>query len=309
VKGIDVLIETGQHNRIQFNNLSILPNAEMGDPEYLAKFKMSTVCSNIINIHGTKEVYEDDVPETQHIVIQTYSMSAEDWRAARAISWMISFLYFDKLFQIPIQLVRELGNVKYRHIFEAFMKVQAGEYPILAEIRDFFLREAQSIQSGGVEYTFSQQWLGVYWPADEYAYIQITESKRFDELNSEVNSLLVRMLGPSALDDNIEIISDAVKINHSLISQPYIDKDTVVNIRFNIIEHWRGICSGIAVPLERGSYSYLIPRSRYCYQDFQKWCREIVWWGNKKGAYLYPALLAGDQESAAGNRIELAGHY
>src|SRR6185369_9574486 len=30
VKGVDTLIENGQHNRIQFNNLSILPNAEMG---------------------------------------------------------------------------------------------------------------------------------------------------------------------------------------------------------------------------------------------------------------------------------------
>ena len=35
--GVDDLIRAGQHNRIQFNNLSILPNAEMGDPEYLQK--------------------------------------------------------------------------------------------------------------------------------------------------------------------------------------------------------------------------------------------------------------------------------
>ena len=34
VEGVRLLIETGQHNRIQFNNLSILPNAEMGAPAY-----------------------------------------------------------------------------------------------------------------------------------------------------------------------------------------------------------------------------------------------------------------------------------
>jgi len=309
VNGIDVLIEAGQHNRIQFNNLSILPNAEMGDPAYLAKFKMVTVCSNIINIHGTKEVYEDDVPETQQVVIQTYSMSSKDWRVARAISWMISFLYFDKLFQIPIQLVREIGNVPYRHIFEGFMNVESNVYPVLAEIRDFFLREAQSIQDGGVEYVFSQKWLGIYWPADEYAYIQITESKRFAELNSEVNSLLVRMLGSSPLDEHIEIISDALKINHSLISQPYVDKDIIFKTQFNIIEHWRGICSGVAVPLARGSYSYLIPRSRYFYDDLQTWCKEIVWWGNKKGAYLYPALVKGSPELPSEGGVELAGNH
>ena len=34
VRGVDTLISSGQHNRIQFNNLSILPNAEMADPAY-----------------------------------------------------------------------------------------------------------------------------------------------------------------------------------------------------------------------------------------------------------------------------------
>ena len=38
------------------------------------------------------------------------------------------------------------------------------------------------------------------------------------------------------------------------------------------------------------------------YDDFQKWCREIVWWGNKKGAYLY-------SPRSAVVTPELAGHY
>src|SRR6185437_455091 len=53
-EGVSRVIENGQHNRIQFNNLSILPNAEMGDPEYQRKFGMVTVESKIINIHGER---------------------------------------------------------------------------------------------------------------------------------------------------------------------------------------------------------------------------------------------------------------
>ena len=34
---VSTIIDNGQHNRIQFNNLSVLPNAEMGDPEYQKK--------------------------------------------------------------------------------------------------------------------------------------------------------------------------------------------------------------------------------------------------------------------------------
>ena len=45
-----------------------------------------------------------------------------------------------------------------------------------------------------------------------------------------------------------------------------------------------------------------IDRTSKPYDDFQTWCREIVWWGNKKGAYLY-------SPTAAVITRELAGHY
>ena len=45
-----------------------------------------------------------------------------------------------------------------------------------------------------------------------------------------------------------------------------------------------------------------IDRTSKPYDDFQKWCREIVWWGNKKGAYLYAP-------NATAITPELAGHY
>jgi len=46
----------------------------------------------------------------------------------------------------------------------------------------------------------------------------------------------------------------------------------------------------------------VVDRASKPYDDFQKWCREIVWWGNKKGAYLY-------SPRSAAITPELAGHY
>ncbi|MBN2752315.1 MAG: cobalamin-dependent protein, partial [Rhodospirillaceae bacterium] len=165
--GISGLIENGQHNRVQFNNLSILPNAEMGDPAYREKFGMQTVTSEIINFHGQRCTMDDDVPEMQVLVVSTTSMPPDDWRRTRAYSWLVGFLHFDKLVQIPVMVTRQLGGISYAEIFDAFMDVQAAEFPVLAEIRDFFLAEAASIQNGGPEYVFSEEWLGIFWPADE----------------------------------------------------------------------------------------------------------------------------------------------
>ncbi len=169
VQGVDQLIVSGQHNRIQFNNLSILPNAEMGDPAYQAGYGMVTVESKIINIHGERIELDDDVPEVQDLVVATAAMPAADWRRTRVFCWMIALLHFDKLFH---------------NLLDYWRKVRGGE-------------QAQLVEA------------------------------------------------PTAVD---------------------------------------------------------IDRTSKPYDDFQKWCREIVWWGNKKGAYLYAPR-------AVQITPELAGHY
>ena len=308
IEGVNTLINTGQHHRIQFNNLSILPNAEMGDPEYLKKYKMKTVSSEIINIHGSKVVLEDDAPEIQDVVIETYSMSSNDWLRTRAISWMISFLYFDKLVQIPILLQHELSGLSYKEIFESFMNVSSEEYPIIAGIRDFFIEEARHIQNGGVEFHYSDEWLGIYWPADEFVYIRLTSENKIDIFYKEIDNLFTSFHKNSPRKYSLDIILEAILINHALVSQPFISNDIVVHSKFNIIEYWKGICEGQSVALNKGSYSYNLMRSQRNYTDFSQWCKEVVWWGNKKGAYLYP-ISRNDDVSSSNLTTELAGHH
>src|SRR5207237_1402876 len=129
--GIGQVIDNGQHNRIQFNNLSILPNAEMGDPEYQKKYGMVTIETKIINIHGSlKDTEEEEIAEVQDLVVATASMPHEDWARTRALCWMTALLHFDKVMQIPIVLVRDLCDVGYREIFEAFMGSRADRFPV-----------------------------------------------------------------------------------------------------------------------------------------------------------------------------------
>ena len=42
----------------------------------------------------------------------------------------------------------------------------------------FFEREALSMQQGGPEYVYSKDWLGIYWPADEYVFIKLTAENK-----------------------------------------------------------------------------------------------------------------------------------
>lgn len=300
VSGVDQLMESGQHNRIQFNNLSILPNTEMGDPEYQKKYGMVTVESEIINIHGERVDLDDDVPEVQQLVVATATMPPEDWRRIRAFCWMTALLHFDKLLQIPLIVARETAGVHYQDMIEAFMRVDAGSSPLLADIRDFFLMEARRIQTGGAEYVYSSEWLGIYWPADEYTFIKLTAENKLDDFYREAGTLLTNLVREHNPVAPLDVLEDALILNRRLLKQPFVRDNDVVHARYDIMRFCRGILNGEKAPMRRVPTVVEIDRACEVRDDFQTWCREVVWWGNKKGAYLY------------GNRVldwQLAGHY
>jgi radical SAM superfamily enzyme YgiQ (UPF0313 family) len=299
--GVDKLMRLGQHNRIQFNNLTILPNAEMGHPDYLEKFEMKTTQSEIINIHGTREEFPDDVPEVQQLVISTYSLSPEDWRKTRMFGWMAAFLHFNKLLQIPMTVACELGGVSYRDIIEAFLSVTEDEYPVSYSVHKFFKSEALSMQNGGPEYVYSEEWLGIHWPADEFMFIRLTADGKLQDFYEEAARLLLTLMRERwpMLEAAVQ---EAIKLNAALISQPFVKDDIVMSSRYNIIEFWDGLRKGHPVPLAEKPSQLLIERSKSYYPYLLDWCREVVWWGNKKGAYLYLNRLAPVE-------AQLAGHY
>ncbi len=97
-------------------------------------------------------------------------------------------------------------------------------------------------------------------------------------------------------------MQDAVAVNGALVSQPFVKDDIAVSINHDIVGFCRGIREGRPKPLERRQTTIEIRRSASYHADFNAWCREVVWWGNKKGAYLYGARLVAVER-------QLAGHF
>lgn len=298
--GVSTVIENGQHNRIQFNNLSILPNAEMGDPEYQKKFGMEIIESTIINIHGSLSETKEEIPETQQLVVATSSMPRSDWVRTRAFCWMTAFLHFDKVLQIPLIIVREASKVSYRQLLEAFIDDRSSKYPILSGIKAFFEDEACKIQSGGPEYCHSEEWLDIFWPADEYALIKLCKENTLADFYAECEDLLSGFLISKSIELPDNLLHEAVELNRNLIKLPFQKENLEFDTSSNIWEFYRGVLTGEHVDLASRSCVNRIDRTTVTYGTWEDWYREVIWYGNKKGAYLY------------GNEAvdrEIAGHY
>jgi len=91
-------------------------------------------------------------------------------------------------------------------------------------------------------------------------------------------------------------------LNRALVRQPFVRDDLVMRLNYDLLGYWNAARNAENATLVARPTVETIDRSSKPYDDFQAWCREVVWWGNKKGAYLY------DKRPNAVEK-ELAGHY
>lgn len=308
--GVSKVIESGQHNRIQFNNLSILPNAEMGSQDYQERYGMQVVETEVVNIHGELIDSDREVTETQQLVVATHAMPKADWVRTRAFCWMAGLLHFDKVLQIPLVIVQKLCAVSYRELIEVFSDgtfaglngATPGMFPVLAEIREFFNAKAKDIQGGGREYCHSRDWLNIWWPADEYILIKLCVDNKLEQFYMEATAAFELLLKSKALLVDPCIIAEAIHLNRSLLKTPFQTEDLDLQLSFNIWEYYRAAVLGTPIALESTPSNYHVDRTGECWNTWEDWYRKVIWYGNKKGAYLY-------SNAPVEPEIQLAGHF
>ena len=284
VEGVSTLIEMGQHNRIQFSNLSILPNAEMGDVEYQKKYGLEMVETKQINTHGSLGEWVDNIYETQELVIATNTLSRDDWIKCRSFGFMVALLHFDKLLQIPWIIMNVNYGVQYKNMVEGVMQAST---PVLSQAAKFFIDKARDIQTGGAEYCESEEYLKIFWPADEYFFIELVKEGMLEDFYAESLDIMLNILKDSGHKDYDRIIREAVAFNKNLIKVPFVDTDIDVELNYNIWDVFRANLIGEGIQIEEGTYNYTIDRSTKSWHTWDDWYRKVVWYGNKKGAYLY----------------------
>ena len=286
ITGVSSTIKSGQHNRIQFNNLSILPNAEMGEAEYQKNFGLNIVETKIINIHGSL-AEADEIYEAQHLVVGTNTMPQADWVRARIFSWVTSLLYFDKLLQIPFIMMHKMSNASFKELIEIFIDDNITS-PILSQIRSFFADKAIDIQNGGVEYFESKKWLNIWWPADELILINLCAENKLSSFYKEAEQIIVHFLDHKKFIEYLPVLRESIFLNQNLLKLPFQDKNLTIQLSYNIWDVYQAALKGESTPIKKGNFCYQIDRVSAKWLSWEDWCREVVWYGNKKGAYLNP---------------------
>ena len=149
-----------------------------------------------------------------------------------------------------------------------------------------FEEKAVQIQNGGIEYCESAEWLNITWLADELALIKLSTGGKMQDFFAEAEKRLIAFTANSSTISS-EVISQAVSLNQDLMKQPFVNQDKVLDCDYNIWEVYRAALKGEHLGLCKGRYSYTVDRTSLNWNSWEDWCREVIWYGNKRGDYIY----------------------
>lgn len=286
---VDALITHGQHHRIQFSNLTVLPNAELAGPSMRERYGLKTVQTRIATCWSMQGP-ADPLPELQELVVGTTAMPPEDWIRTRVLAWGTVLFHCHKLLQLPHVLLHRLSGVSFRRLLEALCNQDSPAFPVLSEIRRRLLAAARGIQAGIPEYISDPRLPGIWLPPDDLSltllHVTGTLPGLFSEAYEVLHSLLVDSGAASESASGAAsevaacrestafrlpagVLEDSIALSQCLITgvgEPLRGTEKGLVLRFNLWEVFLGQIEGRDAPLRPGRFAHALTESSDFYR-------------------------------------------
>jgi tRNA A37 methylthiotransferase MiaB len=279
-EGISKIIEAGQHDRLIISMLILLPNIEMNKKEYREKYGIITKKMNMVYRYA--HLINREVLEKQDMVVATNTMSEPDWIKSNIFSDMISCVYFNKLLQIPFLVINRLKGTSFSDLVERLLNKEDSK--IFNTVKDLTRLDLQEKLSENFLYTEEmKKWGGIYWPPEEYAFIKIIYEFGLEKFYEEAKNILMQDLN----ETEKEIIEESFELNKRLIVMPFMKKDFIYKMKYNIADFYNSILNEEEIKIIEKNTSIKIKASERYFDSWDRWSKELVWYNYRKGNYLY----------------------
>lgn len=290
--GVSHVVRSGQHNHVQFHNCSVLPNAEMGDPAYRARFGMRTVGQQMVTVHDPVDRVEE-VPEYLETVIATDAMPEPEWVRAKVFAWLVDLLYFDRVAQVPFAVLGALHDIPVRSFVECVMGAQPVFAPTVAGIVELLTDHATAIQHGGVEYLSRPDAGGIWWPADQFALITLVLDGSLNAFYREAEALTIEHLKRLGIDEDPLVVGELFDHNAVLLRRPAPAKDAITISSHAVDDAYRAVLRGGHPQIEARWSMLRVDRTSKPITDVPSWLDHLQWChGKDKRGYLSSVLPA-----------------
>lgn len=269
IGGIGKLFEIGQHFVFEIYNCILLPNAAMGQKDYIKKYGIKSVKTEIVRPHF--QVQSSDIPEYNTIVTETNTMGREMWIRANTFFYLAKAFHGNGLLRaFAIYLFYE-QKVPYEVFYNGIINYFEAHPDLFTSKLYFEIKEHAKEQSVG---TINKKLLftpagEIVWEDHEYMVLHILNDLRqfFNDMIPYLQSFPIPKL----------VFNDLLIYQTNILRRPN-SKEAVVSLNYDVHGFLKDVYINQSHALKKKKHLLRMTDSNMqtTWRDFGK---IVIWYG------------------------------
>lgn len=275
-KGLCEVLELGQHSSVSAYYCELLPNSKLAGKEYMEKYGIKTVTTALNQYHC--ESMDDVLSGHSSIVVETNTMSSDEWVRANEFSTCVQSMHHFGIMQCIAMYVRTQQNVSYYDFYSALHKYIESESELCCSVFDMASTVLNRFVSGKGGLTYQNDIFGkITYPLEEAVFLLLLyESEKFYE---EMKKFAQRYIA----DD--KLLDELLRYQKAVVLKPG-ENNLEYEFDYNFRDYFDAVLRNEKITLEKTKvkYRFFTPFET---ADWIEYAKEIIWFGRRNGRMMY----------------------
>ncbi len=281
-EGIDYLLDNGQHNSIHVFFCEILPNAVMGDKEYISKHGIEVLKRDF---HLRNGIRSDGISGGSQIAVATDTMNKEMFLKSILYAFMVQVFHNFGLFRVPALYFHYEKGMKYYEFYNHLISwLEKNTDCYTGKVfRNFRLKHALSLSGNGSDTYENPDFGETQFNLSDGAFLELISS--CDEFFKDMKFFL------SSLCDCEQLTEELLRFQKIILRQPD-NREKEERFSYNWVSYYSGIMKNGAASLKKESICLKIHSSPE-YNDLLTYTKAIA----IKGRRIGKSIALNDQDA------------
>jgi len=279
-KGVNLLLELGQHDGLFIYLCMVLPNSEMANIEYSGKFGIKTRRFPLILAYASPNT--DGITEFHDIVTETNDMSLNDWKKRVIFSWVVQSFHCLNLTQYLAVYLRTSHDITYDYFYEKLLHyAELNPNTIIGKQFHFIDDLVNKGLVGNTMTVVLPEYGEITWFPEEATFLNMVAQK--DLLYLEIESFFINLLLSEMISLQKDLIDDLVGYQKAILLDPYSPPEFSIRTQYNWPGYFNKAYLGSKSIPEKQSTQVLFSKDSDYRENPRKYALDIIRFGRKSG--------------------------
>ena len=235
INGLGSLLDSNINNQIFVYQAEVYPNTELNEDEYREKHKIKTKKIELLETHCSPKEQEW-LKEYQEIVIETSTMTTDDWKKRNLFSVSLMVLHSFKIGFYLMNYLKNEMNISGKDLIKFICdKTSEARHPFIYKNLINKVDEwSTNMLNGKGRSVLNTKYSDVYLDIEEIIFLTISEN--FELFYEEIKDLMKSLIGNEKWKANYEIIKEIFMYQNQRM--PRLNMNRIeLKFKYNIAEY------------------------------------------------------------------------